>query len=124
MEFGLNVAVSGLKAAETRANVAASNLVNQRSDAVLPAKGASYDGYQPLRVSQLSGAPGTRAVVSPIDPAYVPLPDGEGDVRAAPNVDVTSNIVELQTAGQAYKAAASVIRTQEEMSKEALDILS
>ncbi|WP_413203847.1 flagellar basal body rod C-terminal domain-containing protein [Rhodospirillum sp. A1_3_36] len=124
MDFGLSVAVSGLKAAETRTNVAASNLVNQRSDAALPAKGEGYDGYRPLRANQVSNAPGTRAVVSPIDPAYVPLPNGEGDVRATPNVDVAGNIVDLKTSSQAYKAATSVIRTQEEMSKDTLDILS
>ncbi|MCF8480053.1 MAG: flagellar basal body protein [Rhodospirillum sp.] len=124
MDVGLSIAVSGLKAAETRVNVAANNLVNQRSDAPLPATNESYQGYQPQRVDQRSEAPGTRAVVSPIVPAYVSLPDGEGGTRAGPNVDVTGNVVELQTAGQAYKAAASVIRTQEEMSKEALDILS
>jgi flagellar basal body rod protein FlgC len=124
MDAVLGTALSGLRAAETRSNVAASNIVNQRSDAPMPAAGGEYRGYAPLRVNQSAQAPGTLAVLSPIDPAYVPLPDGEGNMRATPNVDLTANVVDLGTAEQAYKASAAVIRVQDAMSKDMLDILS
>ncbi len=123
---GIDASLSGLLAAETRQGVAANNIVNQRSGARQPTASApDYTGYTPQSVSQSSLATGgTRAVINPIDPAYVPVADvsADGEPQVMPNVDETASLLETSRAGQAYKASLATLKTQDEMLQEAVDI--
>jgi flagellar hook protein FlgE len=100
----MNTGLAGLRAAETRVNVRAQNIVNAQSE-----------DYRPLEAEQTtdeSGAPRVR-VSRP--------PELQGEY---PFVDLASELVEMKVAQRAYEASAQVIRTADEMSKTLLDTLA
>lgn len=123
--------MSGLTAASTRANAAASNIANA---GVTGAREGTQgpEAYTPVDVVQTtigaeSGAHGTSAQTIARDPATVtayqpdaPHADEQGLV-AAPNVDYTREIIDLQQAATAYKANAAVARVASEMERELLN---
>lgn len=119
----LSIGVSALRLSETRVAVTADNLVNATNRTPLdPADG--YTGYTPHRVAPVSeGMGGVRATVQPVDPAYIPVPDGSGGTEAMPNVSLAGEIVELNDASRAYESAATVIRTADEMQDTLLNIV-
>jgi flagellar hook protein FlgE len=99
----LNTAISGLKTASKRAEVAANNIVN-----------VSTDGFNADRVQQSS-------IVTDSNPA------GGSGVQAqiiASNqqTDLASEIVNLIEAEVAYKASAATLRTAEDLANELVDI--
>jgi flagellar hook protein FlgE len=99
----LNTAISGLKTASKRAEVAANNIVN-----------LSTDGFDADRVQQSS-------IVTDSTPA------GGSGVQAqiiAGNqpTDLASEIVNLIEAEVAYKASAATLRTAEDLADELVDI--
>lgn len=122
----LSIALSGLKAASTRANAAAANIAN------ISTTGAreGTDGptpYTPVDVVQTSDSSGTRSSYVDRQPATVPAyepdssyADADG-YTAAPNVDLISETIDLKQAALAYKANAVVAKVSSEMERELLD---
>ena len=137
MSGTLGIAASGMLAQTRRVEASAANVANLRRRGALPdATGAVPAGkpeaYRPLDVAQSEqragpAAGGTRAVFTPITPAYLPeyepdspAADGQGMV-ATPNVDLVRERVNQIAAGRAYQANLSVIRTEDGMMKALLD---
>lgn len=145
----LSIATSGLSAASTRLNVAASNIANAQSTGSLPATGGSDAAgrgaasasanstlpavYTPLEVTQAdqssgSAQGGTVATVSAVSPGFVAQSDpgspfaNQDGLVAAPNVDPVSDFVQLATAKYAFAANAKVVQAYSDMSKSLLDI--
>jgi flagellar basal-body rod protein FlgC len=141
--IGFTTAVSGMHAAERRVDAAASNIVNaldtvpHRKDPVPPVGGTSAsppedDGlYKPVDVWQSTAAGGgTQAQIVERDPSRItqyqpdaPMADAEGLVDM-PRVDVANELVNTMMAQQAYHAAITVARTQDQMIGTALDAKS
>jgi flagellar basal-body rod protein FlgC len=134
MSVSGTIATSGLNAASLRLQVAASNIANASSNGPLPEapNAASFPAaYQALTVTQ-STTPGggTRASVTTVDPGTVttydpgaPFANSSGLV-ASPNVDLTSQVMDLLTAGISFAANAAVIRTDARMTGSLLNILA
>jgi flagellar basal-body rod protein FlgC len=138
----LSIATSGLSAASTRLNVAASNIANAQTTGPLPATGGTGSAsgnsnlpavYVPLQVNQVdqssgSAQGGTLATVSAVSPGFVAQSDpdspfaNQDGLVAAPNVDPASDFVQLATAKYAFAANAKVVQTYSDMQKSLLDI--
>jgi flagellar basal-body rod protein FlgC len=128
----LSIATSGLQAASLRLQVSASNIANMSDTGPLPDApnaGAFPPAYAPQRVDQVDVAGGgTAASVGTVSPSYVsqydpsaPYADQNGLV-AAPNVDLTNEVVQQITARIEFAANARVIKVESEMMKTLLDI--
>ena len=100
MSSALTYGIAGLRAADMRANVRATNIVNWQSQ-----------NYHPLVPEQTTGA-----IQEPV--VKVRRAELTSDF---PFVDLAAEIVDLQMAKRAYQASAKVIRTADEMSKTLLD---
>lgn len=143
----LSIATSGLSAASLRLNVAADNIANASTTGPLPpADGSStpsgagsssdnsnFSAYVPLQVNQVdqytgSTPAGTAVTVSPVSPSFVAQYDpgssfaNQDGLVAAPNVDLSSQFVQLLTAKYSFAANAQVIRTYADTTKSLLDI--
>ena len=130
-----SIALSGLNDAMARVSNAANNIANMTSISKLPAKGGTYTGYQAQDVVTLalSGGgvgQGVTSTVQPTNPAYQaapgstsPLANAQGLV-AAPNVNLTTNMVSLSTAQFSYGANAEVIKTDDSMQKTLLNTVT
>jgi flagellar basal-body rod protein FlgC len=108
MSNTMSIAASGMQAASTRLEAAASNIVNMDSK-----------GYQPVSVAQSPGPDGgVNASLQPAtgllayNPAYADMQGGQ------PNVDLATEIVNMKVAShdfraslQAYKAASQMFKT-------------
>lgn len=120
METALRNAISGLRAADKRLEVSASNTVNARSE-----------NYTPGRVVQTArGDGGTATDVVNVSPPTVPTynpqhpaADAEGVVQR-PNVSPEAEAVEQMLARRAFEANLRTIETADQMSKTVLDILA
>lgn len=123
-----SIALSGLQAATTRANGAASNIANRNTSGRVSEEGA-YSGYSALATDQSARAGGgVSASLSPVDPAFVlavdpsdPNANDDGVVGIPAGSDI-DDVVELQRAQHAYEANAAVLRTADELSRSLLDI--
>jgi len=134
MSSTLSIAISGMQAAATRLQVSASNVANARSSGALPDAQGNYPSdapraYTPLRVDQvdLSGG-GTQAIVTSVEPSYVPSYDpgapyanADGQV-AAPNVDLTEEAIQQLVARYTFAANARVVTAYDQMVKSLFDI--
>ena len=125
------IAKSGMQAASLRLDVSASNVANMSSDGPLPdaANAAAYPpAYAPQRVDQVEVAGGTAARVTNVSPSYVPAYDpgapyaDKNGMVAAPNVDLTNEVVQQITAAYEFAANARVLQTASQMMKTLLDI--
>lgn len=133
---GINISLSGLLAASTRANTAANNIANayntslpvggDRNTASIQASRA-YVPQKTVNSSQKNG--GVNATRVPVNPASLtvynpdnPISNDEGFVNI-PNVEPAIEFSELIKAKNAYKANATVLRTLSEIENTALDIL-
>jgi len=101
MSSALNLGLAGLRAAETRVAARAQNIVNWQSE-----------GYRPLEPRQTTDATGA-PVVRVSRPAEL-----TGDF---PFVDIAGELVDMQLAKHAYRAAAAIVRTAGEMTDTLLD---
>jgi flagellar basal-body rod protein FlgC len=132
MSIASIIAVSGLKVASLRVQVAASNIANVLSDG--PLSGAPNSegfpaAYAPLRVNQTDVAGGgTSATISAVAPATIstfdptaPFANSNGLV-ASPNVDLATEMIQLLIARTTYAANAQVIRADAQMSAALLNI--
>lgn len=131
-----NAALSGLRAADARLSIAASNIVNM-SSAGHTEKGARDAGeaavaaFQPAVATALSiDGGGVRVTATPVKPGTVsvfnpgnPLADSEGLI-AYPNVSLAEQMVELKLAVLSYQANAKVIETESDLLGVLLDSFS
>jgi flagellar basal-body rod protein FlgC len=132
----LTSALSGAMAQTQRLSNSAGNVANARSTGAIPGtdgavptgKSAAYAPNATDTVATDGG--GTRAVSRPVTPAYIPeyqpdspQADGNGLV-AAPNVDPVNETTTQIGALSAYKANLAVIRTQDDMQREAINTLA
>lgn len=127
----VSIALSGLKAQQTRLAAGASNIANASTTGTVPAASPSAPAstvYKPLTVNLTSLATGgVRADVSADSKGYSliydpssPYANGEGMI-AAPNVDLTREMVNLLETEASFKANLAVLKTQDEMLGELLD---
>jgi flagellar basal-body rod protein FlgC len=128
-----NIALSGMQAAELRAQAAAENIANSSTVGSLPdAVGArqSRQAYQPVSVVQSSNVDGgVSAELVNKEPAYIeeynpgsPFADARG-VVAAPNVDLAEEAANLMSAKLQFAANAMVMRAASEMARDLFDAL-
>jgi flagellar basal-body rod protein FlgC len=133
MSIASAIAVSGLKVANLRLQVAASNIANSLSIGPLPdaANAENFPAaYSALRVNQTDAVGGgTSATVTTTTPATVssyeptaPFADDNGMV-AGPNVDLADELVQLLVARYTFAANAQVIRADAQMSASLLNII-
>lgn len=131
----VSIALSGLNAQQKRLAKTASNIANVSTSGAIPAghpaapaSTAATPVYQPLKVNMTSLAGGgVRADITAdpggftlvYDPSH-PSANSEGMI-AAPNVDLTREIVGTLEIKAAYKANLAVIKAQDEMLGELLD---
>lgn len=133
---GINISLSGLLAASTRANTAANNIANayntsspvggDRNTASIQASRA-YIPQKTVNSSLKNG--GVSATRVPVNPASLsvynpdnPVANEEGFVNI-PNIEPAIEFSELIKAKNAYKANAAVLRTLSEVEDTALDII-
>ena len=131
----LSVSVSGLRAAETRLSIAASNIANIGS-AGHTAKGAAEAGdgakepFQPSAAISYSVGGGVVVTSRAVDPATVSVfsPGNSfadsGGLVAFPNISLVEQMVELKLAALSYKANAKVIEIQSDLIGTLLDSFS
>jgi len=105
MMDAMKAGLAGMRAAETRVNIRAQNIVNWQSE-----------NYTPQVPVQTSEGPNATPVVRVTRP-----PELSGDF---PFVDLASEIVDMQMAKHAYAASAKIVRTADEMSKTLLDAIA
>ncbi|MFH1157502.1 MAG: flagellar basal body rod C-terminal domain-containing protein [Pseudomonadota bacterium] len=137
MVDAVSIALSGLMAQSQRLAASASNIANAGTTGVLPTgESPASTVYRPLSVSTIALTAGTgmgggvRAEVTSDPDGYSPVYDpssvyanNEGLV-AAPNVDLTREIVNLIEIKSLFKANLSVIKTYDKMMGELLDTIT
>jgi len=122
----LATALSGALAQSERVGAAAANLANQSSVGALSGQPAAYRPVSVATVAQAGG--GTAAVSRPVSPATLPAYDpsaGYADARGlvdTPNVDSGTELLTLISADLAYKTNLKVMRTADEMTRQALNL--
>jgi flagellar hook-associated protein FlgK len=100
MTSAINSALAGLRAAETRVGVRAQNIVNVLTE--------DYEPLVPVQTNGEGGGPVVKVTKSELS----------GDF---PQVDLATELVDMNVAKTAYAASAKIIRTLEEMDKTLLD---
>jgi|SRR6516165_3503150 flagellar basal-body rod protein FlgC len=124
MNAAFAIAKSGMQAASLRLDVSASNVANMSSDGPLP-DATNATAFPP---DQVEVAGGTAAQASNVSPSYVPAYDpgapyaDKNGMVAAPNVDLTNEVVQQMTAAYEFAANARVLQTASQMMKTLLDI--
>lgn len=124
----IQIALSGLNAAKTKADVSASNIANAQTEGALnPADGpAPYRAQTTVQNTQAGGGVETQVVPAnkPYVPSYnpdSPFANADGLV-GAPNVDYASEFVNLQIASTSYKVNLKTIQAQSDMQQELLSV--
>lgn len=126
----MSVAVSGLKAQQSRMRLIAENLANSESTATA-AGGDPYRRQMAVfQTSKVDGANGVKLAMvaadnSPFHMEYEPghpAADANGYVKR-PNVDPLMEALDMREAQRAYEANLNVIDTARAMSNSTLDIL-
>jgi flagellar basal-body rod protein FlgC len=130
------IALSGMKAATRRVEVSASNIANVMTTGALPnADGTVPAGaptaYAPLEVVQTESAGGgTQTTVTTAKPSttavsdpQAPFADQNGLV-AAPNVDLSQEMIGQMIASYSFAANATVMKTDAQMNKALLNIMA
>lgn len=124
-------ALAGLNAASKRVQAASNNISNVLTVGKVNATNPSEQAFHAQDVQQTSGASGgVQARIVERDPPTQtafnptsPLADSNGLVDT-PNVDLGEELVNLITAESSYKANLAVLRTDEELEREVLDIVT
>ena len=130
------IALSGMNAATRRLEVSASNVANVESTGTLPAAGGTVpagaqQAYAPLRVVQTTNADGgTQTAVTTVNPAYVAMSDpqapfaNQNGLVAAPNVDLSQEMVNQMLASYSFAADARVLKADDRMNQTLIDTLA
>jgi flagellar basal-body rod protein FlgC len=130
-----NIVISGLNDSTVRVANAVSNIVNASSISPLPQNADNYSGFVPQDVVTLSDAGATNnlgvtTTTTPRTPAYItaydpnsPQANAQG-LAAAPNVDVSTELVNANVAQVSYSADAAVLKIEQKNEKALLDIVT
>lgn len=128
------IALSGMNAAARRLEVSASNVANAASTGALPnADGTLPAGapsaYAPLEVVQTANADGsTQTSVTTVKPSTIAVSDpqapfaNQNGLVAAPNVDLSRELVSQMMASYSFAANAKVMAADNRMTRTLLDI--
>jgi flagellar basal-body rod protein FlgC len=128
------IALSGLNAAVRRLGVSASNVANVPSTGALPnADGTTPAGapqaYAPLELVQTASAGGgTQTSVRTVTPSTTAVFDPQASFAnqngfvAAPNVDLSQEVVAQIIASYSFAANATVIKADDRLTKTLLKI--
>jgi flagellar basal-body rod protein FlgC len=128
------IALSGMNAATRRLEVSASNVANVMSDGALPSANGTVPAgaptaYAPLEVVQTATAGGgTQTSVTTVTPSTTAVYDPQASFAnqdglvAAPNVDLSQELVGQMVAKYSFAANAMVMRADDRMTKTLLDI--
>jgi flagellar basal-body rod protein FlgC len=132
MDSAMTTAVSGIQAATTWLDVAASNIANMRTSGSVPAtspqqplpSGSSvYQAVTVQQVSQTGG--GVSASFAPVLPSWVPGFYAPSQTAIAePNVDMATQLVTLIQARAAFGASVAVFRAADNAQKSLLNLIS
>jgi flagellar basal-body rod protein FlgC len=130
------IALSGMTAAARRLDVSASNVANAESTGALPAANGTLppgtpQAYAPLRLIQTESAGGgTQTTVSTTTPSSIAISDPQapfanqnGEV-AAPNVDISQEMVDQMIASYSFAANAAVMNADDGMTKTLIDTMA
>lgn len=104
-------ALSGMKAAEKKLEIASNNIANQESK--------DYRAQDVVQLSQAAG--GVRAEVVERNPATVEVAGDEG-LETRPNVQTDVELANTQMVTYSFEANLKVLQRQREMDKSLLDI--
>ena len=136
MADALSIAVSGLMAQGLRLAVSANNIANADTSGAIPTvQSPASTVYKPLNVSYNAlttgiGGAGVQATVTQDANGYTPVYDpsnayaNKDGYIAAPNVDLTTEAVNILESKLLYKANLSVIKAQDEMTGDLLNTIS
>ncbi len=136
MVNALSIAISGLMAQSQRLSASANNIANALTTGALPTQQAPASTvYKPLSVSYTAltiGGTGSGVAASvTADPnGYSPVYDpssiyaNKDGIIAAPNVNLTQESVNILESKTIFKANLSVIKTQDQMLGDLLNIIS
>ena len=128
------IALSGMNAATRRLEVSAANVANSGSTGALPnADGTLPAGaptaYAPLEVVQTANADGgTQTSVTKVTPSTTAVSDpqapfaNQNGLVAAPNVDLSQELVSQVIASYSFAANAKVLEADNRMTRTLLDI--
>ena len=128
------IALSGMNAATRRLEVSASNVANAGSTGALPnvdgtLPAGAQAAYAPLEVVQTANASGgTQTSVTTVKPPTTAVSDpqapfaNQNGLVAAPNVDLSQELVNQMIASESYAANAKVLAADNRMTKTLLDI--
>ncbi|MDB5653865.1 MAG: putative flagellar basal-body rod protein flgC [Tardiphaga sp.] len=128
------IALSGMTAASRRLEVSASNVANVASTGALPgADGTVPAGapraYVPLVLSQsASVGGGTTTSVTAATPSTITVSDpqaafaNQNGLVAAPNVDLSQEMVGLMISSYSFTANATMMRANDRMTKTLLNV--
>jgi len=131
MVDALSIALSGLMAQNQQLSATASNIANASTEGALPTPQApATTVYKPLTVNYTTQSDGDvianiTADQNGYSPAYDPTnayANAQGLV-AAPNVDLSQEIVNLMVAKTVFKANVDVIKTQDKMLGSLIDTI-
>ena len=126
------ISVTGLTAAQTQVQAAASNLANMDDTAPLPGSGVQGPApFVPIQSGTVSlGDNGVQAQLSASQPGDTPsydpdspYADGQGMV-ATPDVNVADQTVAIMQASQQYHASVAALNAENKMQRTALHMLA
>jgi flagellar basal-body rod protein FlgC len=127
------IALSGMNAAARRLDVSASNVANVMTTGALPAADGTVpagapQAYAPLQVVQTASADGgTQTTVTTVQPPSVATSDpqapfaNQDGLVAAPNVDISKEMVDQMIASYTFAANAKVMKAADRMTQTLLD---
>ena len=130
------IALSGMNAAARRLQVSASNVANIETTGALPSADGTVpagtpQAYAPLRLVQTESAGGgTQTTVATVTPSTIAISDPQasfanedGEV-AAPNVDISQEMVDQMIASYSFAANAAVMKADDGMTKTLIDTMA
>jgi flagellar basal-body rod protein FlgC len=136
MTDAMKIALTGMNNATLRIATAANNIANASTVGQLPSAtnpdATSYVPQDVVNVSQDSGntSLGVSSTTAARQPSYTtesdpssPDANAQGLV-AAPNVDITDEVVSMQMAETAYRASADIVKTVSDNEKKLIDAVS
>lgn len=126
----IRISVSGLNAATTRLEAAASNIASAQSTGTVPDAAGATTAYQPVAVRQQALPDGgVSASMVRVPSAYTlqqdplsPDADAAGTV-AAPDISLVSETVDVMLSKLSYQASLKTLRAASDMEKTVIDLL-
>lgn len=126
-----------MNAAVRRLQVSASNVANAESTGALPAANGTVaaglpKAYAPLRLvaTESAGGLGVQTSISTVTPPTIaisdpqaPFANQDGEV-AAPNVDISQELVEQMISSYSFAANAAVMKADDGMAKTLIDTMA